>query len=564
MKGMNIPIMKKIFYTYLIFLMFGIACVTVHASAFNCEIKSERTDGNITVLGNTGLSRKENLFLMVVDKDEKYDDLRTENFSQKIYSATWCSTDVKGNFETVMKLRSEYGTGTYKCIVFTTGGERKEQLFEYYSPLDIVNALKELSGYTLEQKHEFVEKILQSGDILGIDTTKFEEDGFPQEKLAEVMINMRTSAYKSELQFRDDFQLVLAMLQLNAITDAEEKDAFIGTYQNDLKVDKRYVEADKKIRIKVCERILNKDFDLPTKMQAFILDQLTLEEFLNAQYWNEYQELYNQYKDVILLSSVYQKKLEKTDAVKVFKRMYEKKTTFTETSEITKSLQTAIDYNNSTDTSGKGSGATGGGSKSGSNSVVNLPPVLSPTQDNEPNVENAFNDLTGYEWAQNAIVYLKDKNIVSGYKDNTFRPYGKIKREEFVKMLVCLIDAQETTDISNMKDVIEGTWYYDYISRAAAAGIVNGISIDQFGIGMEITRQEMAVMVCRACKLTRSDKEIKKFNDADDIADYAKSSVEALYERGILSGDDNFNFNPKNHANRAEAAKILYMLMQQI
>lgn len=544
--------------------MFGIACVTVHASAFNCEIKSERTDGNITVLGNTGLSRKENLFLMVVDKDEKYDDLRTENFSQKIYSATWCSTDVKGNFETVMKLRSEYGTGTYKCIVFTTGGERKEQLFEYYSPLDIVNALKELSGYTLEQKHEFVEKILQSSDILGIDTTKFEEEGFPQEKLAEIMINMRTSAYESELQFRENFQLVLSMLQLSALTDAEQIDTFIKTHQDNLKIDQRYVEADKKIRIKVCERILNKDFDLPTKMQAFILDQLTLEEFLNAQYWNEYQELYNQYKDVILLSLVYQEKLEKADAVKVFKRMYEKKTTFTETSEIIKSLQAAIDYNNSADTSGKGSGATGGGSKSGSNSVVNLPSGLSPTHDNEQNGENTFNDLTGCEWAKDAIIYLRDKNIVSGYEDNTFRPYGKIKREEFVKMLVCMIDVKEKADISNMKDLIDDAWYYDYISRAVAAGIVNGISTDQFGVGREITRQEMAVMVCRACKLTRSEKEIKKFHDEGDIADYAKSSVEALYEHGILSGDDNFNFNPNNHATRAEAAKILYMLMQQI
>ncbi len=565
MKGTNVPIMKKIFYTYMIFMMLGIACVTVHASGFICDIKSERTDGSINISGNTGLSREENILLLITDKNEKYEDLRTDNFEQKVYSAAWCSTATDGSFNIVMKLRTEHGTGTYKCLMFMTGGEKKEQLFEYYNPLDIVNALKELSNYTIDQKQQFAEKIAEVKDVLGIDTTEFEKESFPKEKLAEIMIKMRTSAYESAEHFNNDFRQVLSMIQLDMLTDDQEINTYIENHYEDLKIDKRYISADETVKTKVCTQILNTDFDLPSDMQQFILNQLTLEEFLNAEYWNEYQELYSQYSDVILLSAAYREKLERTDAVKVFKRMFEKKTVFTTATEITVSLQEAIDYSNSGETTGNRPGVTGGGSSGGGGGLtVSNPSILPQKPTDNQGSEISFSDLAGYEWAETAITYLKNKNIVSGYEDNTFRPYGKVKREEFVKMLVCLIGATKTADISHMKDVIEGEWYYDYISKGVAAGIISGVSEDRFGVGMELTRQEMAAMVCRACGLTKTAADVKKFNDADEISDYAVQSVEILYGNGIISGDDNFNFNPRSHATRAEAARILYMLIQQI
>ena len=54
------------------------------------------------------------------------------------------------------------------------------------------------------------------------------------------------------------------------------------------------------------------------------------------------------------------------------------------------------------------------------------------------------------------------------------------------------------------------------------------------------------------------------FVDYENIADYAKEHVLSIYNLGIISGDENKNFNPDNFATRAEAAKMIYGMLVQI
>ena len=51
------------------------------------------------------------------------------------------------------------------------------------------------------------------------------------------------------------------------------------------------------------------------------------------------------------------------------------------------------------------------------------------------------------------------------------------------------------------------------------------------------------------------------FGDFDTIADYAKDHVLAICGLGIISGDDNGNFNPNQFATRQEAAKMVYGML---
>ena len=51
------------------------------------------------------------------------------------------------------------------------------------------------------------------------------------------------------------------------------------------------------------------------------------------------------------------------------------------------------------------------------------------------------------------------------------------------------------------------------------------------------------------------------FADSGEIADYAKDAVYILAKAGIVSGNENSEFNPLANATRAEAAKILYYTM---
>jgi len=48
------------------------------------------------------------------------------------------------------------------------------------------------------------------------------------------------------------------------------------------------------------------------------------------------------------------------------------------------------------------------------------------------------------------------------------------------------------------------------------------------------------------------------FNDAQDVASYAKEAVTVMSQAGIINGVGNDKFDPKGTATRAQAAVFLY------
>lgn len=172
-----------------------------------------------------------------------------------------------------------------------------------------------------------------------------------------------------------------------------------------------------------------------------------------------------------------------------------------------------------------------------------------------------FKDLSSGHWAYESIMSLVDKKVVSGYDDNTFRPNNAVTREEFVKMLLLATDNYSSGYDSEFSDVPADSWYYTYVSCAYSNGIVEGIEDDVFGSGVNISRQDAAVMICRALSIESENIDETAFGDFEKISDYAKNAVTALWERGVIDGDDNGYFNPKNNITRAEVSKILSLVM---
>ena len=135
-----------------------------------------------------------------------------------------------------------------------------------------------------------------------------------------------------------------------------------------------------------------------------------------------------------------------------------------------------------------------------------------------------------------------------------------IKREEVAKLLVLAIEAKADSNI-NFEDVPSSEWYYDYVNRLYATGIIKGINDNQFGTGMNITREDMATMVYRAMLWKNIADETISSNEAfsDDVAisDYAKNAVYKLKELEIISGVGENQFMPKGICSRAMIFKVL-------
>ena len=183
----------------------------------------------------------------------------------------------------------------------------------------------------------------------------------------------------------------------------------------------------------------------------------------------------------------------------------------------------------------------------------------------ETESNNAFVDLGEVLWAEEAIEYLVAKGIVNGKEYRRFYPMDTVTREEFTKMLIEAFEIEIIDGKSGFEDVNAAEWYVKYVITAYNSGIVNGYTDTIFGIGENITRQDMAVMCCRAAdkagKMLVQVREAELFDDDNSIADYAKSSIYVLKEQGIINGVGGNMFAPYNTATRAEAAKMIYEII---
>lgn len=179
-------------------------------------------------------------------------------------------------------------------------------------------------------------------------------------------------------------------------------------------------------------------------------------------------------------------------------------------------------------------------------------------------VKGQFTDLAQAEWARDAITFLANKNIINGYDDNSFKPNLQVTREQFVKMLVEAFQFQSSGADCDFADVNSGAWHYSYIASAYKAGIVNGISETEFGVGKNISRQDMAVMIYR-CAVKAGyefDTSAASFADGADIAEYAKEAVWALANDSVINGFEDNTFRPYGVCTRAQAAKVLYEILK--
>ena len=203
------------------------------------------------------------------------------------------------------------------------------------------------------------------------------------------------------------------------------------------------------------------------------------------------------------------------------------------------------------------SGGGGGGSSSKDEEEK-------PAEDETPQV--TYIDLDGYDWAKEAIYSLSEKKILAGYGDGIFNPANQIKREEFAKVIVTAIYGEEAINadkVPSFADAKSG-WYTPYVGYAESTGLIKGISETEFGVGKNITRQDIMTILYRVmiAKGYNANTTAIAYGDAAQIADYAKDAVFALANAGVVGGYEDGSVRPANQATRAEVAVMIDKFMK--
>lgn len=213
-----------------------------------------------------------------------------------------------------------------------------------------------------------------------------------------------------------------------------------------------------------------------------------------------------------------------------------------------------------------GNSVSGGGSSgnSGSNRTSTAPGMVAISETNRDNISlSMFNDIPENYWLYKELYEMKEMEIISGDADNNFNPDNPIKREEFAKIVCNAFNLKMQDTNVEFTDVDSGAWYENYVKIAAANGIVNGYEDGSFGVGQNITRQDICVMVFRALKTENEDpnQAVFKFKDKDEISEYAEPAINYMYVKKVITGFEDYTFRPKEECTRAHAVKILHQML---
>ena len=227
-----------------------------------------------------------------------------------------------------------------------------------------------------------------------------------------------------------------------------------------------------------------------------------------------------------------------------------------------KAFKNAVDE--AEDSGSKGS-STASDSRPGRGSVgvSSVAAGASPMTEIPSAYEKEFTDIEDVAWAKDAINDLFERGIISGKSEGKFAPNDTIKREEFVKLIVCALGLYDKAATCEFDDTKPENWYYSYVGSAVRQGIVGGMGDNLFGAGQEITREDIAVILCRAKGLIAEEQALSEpsFSDWEHVSDYAKQSLAVMVEKGFMNGITETELAPKLPATRAQAAVMIYRII---
>jgi uncharacterized protein YjdB len=184
-------------------------------------------------------------------------------------------------------------------------------------------------------------------------------------------------------------------------------------------------------------------------------------------------------------------------------------------------------------------------------------------------VTGEYSDLTGH-WAQNTIMEMAARGIISGYPDKTFRPDNSITRAECASIMARALNLEvdTTTALDSFSDAADiPQWAKKSLAAVVNEGLLKGYPGDDGGIVLSaqnnITRQELAVIISRIItqKLGEQTKAELTFADNDKIAAWAQEDIKVAIAKGIVKGYEDNTFQAANNVTRAECAAMISRLL---
>ncbi|HEY9860568.1 MAG TPA: S-layer homology domain-containing protein [Candidatus Obscuribacterales bacterium] len=205
--------------------------------------------------------------------------------------------------------------------------------------------------------------------------------------------------------------------------------------------------------------------------------------------------------------------------------------------------------------------------------VVPVPLTVRPsaTPAPSPSPEAAepvgFSDVPTSFWAYPFITALAERNIISGFPDQTFRPEDPVTRAEYAAMLQKAFDKPPQQQAVSYKDVASDFWAVDAIQEVSRNGFLAGYPRNVFQPTQQIPRTQALVALASGLELPRPatpTQVLQTYQDAAQIPKYATGAVAAATQAGLAVSYPNAKtLEPNEKTSRADAAAFIYQALVQ-
>ena len=170
--------------------------------------------------------------------------------------------------------------------------------------------------------------------------------------------------------------------------------------------------------------------------------------------------------------------------------------------------------------------------------------------------DTGFSDVDVDAWYAEAVMYCREHNLMAGIGNNQFAPESSLTRAQFATVLYRIEGTPAVTGTDAFTDTPDGAWYSDAVLWVSQQNLISGYGGGLFGPNDPVSREQMTTIFWRYAGSPTADG-ASNYNDEAEIASYAAVAVDWASVNNIVAPASAGVFAPKSNATRAHVAAAL-------
>ena len=187
---------------------------------------------------------------------------------------------------------------------------------------------------------------------------------------------------------------------------------------------------------------------------------------------------------------------------------------------------------------------------------------------NPPAANERFADVHHGDWFYEAVEYCASRGFMAGTDNGIFSPNVALSRAMVAQILYAMENKPAGAPGGKFSDVPDSAWFAAAVNWCAQAGVVAGMDDGTFAPNANVTREQLATMLCSYTRFKGKDAtatgNIDQFSDVGRVSSWAVDNVKWAVGHGIMAGKDGNVIDPTGNATRAEMAQMIYRLTTNV